>query len=358
MKRKVKKYKLGFWDYEILISVRYPAQRKKVNYFHKLQLNLARFTKNIKKEIAGLNSFLLKHLLLISLISLSVIIYYSLNLFLTHSYYTSSAKNLKNIVPVMAGLEKEKTIKNKVIKDKIVFNGPRNSKKIALTFDADMTPQMREDLTTGKVISYYDNNLIQVLKNTNTKATLFLAGMFIESYPVITKELAENSLFELANHSYSHPGFDGECYGLNPISDHQDYEEIKKTQDLLRKITGKNNQFFRFPGGCYSQNDLNETTRQEVVAVQWDSVAGDGFNYDLDNIISNVLTQTQNGSIIVMHMNGFPNEPQTANALPVIISDLKNRGYIFVTLSELLNIRTEENVDMRNLINPYFMNTK
>ena len=48
-------------------------------------------------------------------------------------------------------------------------------------------------------------------------------------------------------------------------------------------------------------------------------------------------------------MNGFPNEPQTANALPVIISKLKNRGFKFVKLSELFDIEQTHAVDIKKL---------
>jgi peptidoglycan-N-acetylglucosamine deacetylase len=223
----------------------------------------------------------------------------------------------------------------------VVFHGDRTKKNVALTFDADMTPGMKADLDSGAVVTYYNKPVIDILNETQTKATLFLAGMWIEQYPQVTKELANNPLFELASHSYSHPGFDGECFGLTPIPDSADADEIQKTQALLRSVAGVSNVLFRFPGGCYSQNDVTIVTQNGLTAIQWDASGQDGFNNDPYAIETNVLSQVQNGSIIVLHMHGAANAPKTAEALPTIIATLKEQGYTFVTVSQLLNTNSQ-----------------
>lgn len=217
----------------------------------------------------------------------------------------------------------------------VISHGPRDSKHIALTFDADMTPGMKEDLLSGKVSTYYDTNTIKILTETQTKATIFMAGMWIEMYPEATKELAANPLFELSNHSYSHPSFDGNCFGLGEIPDELNREQIHKTQSLLQSV-GVTNTYFRFPGGCYSQNDLDILKDVGLSVVHWDVVGYDGFNHDSASIENNIIPHVQNGSIIVLHLGGAPNTPQTANVLPTIIAQLKEKGFEFVKVSELL----------------------
>ncbi len=233
--------------------------------------------------------------------------------------------------------------------ESIVFHGDRVKKRIALTFDADMTSEMVKDLKDGKVESYYDNGLIDLLNNTQTKATLFLSGMWIEEYRDVALNLSQNSLFELANHSYSHPGFDGDCYGLRPVRDEDKIPEIVKTQMLLKELTGAENKLFRFPGGCYSQPDLETTKKIGVIPIQWDVAGKDGFNEDMISIVANVVSNVKNGSIIVLHMNGYPNEPETANALPFIISTLRENGYEFVTVSELLSLNEDSPKTVKSL---------
>lgn len=218
----------------------------------------------------------------------------------------------------------------------IVTHGSRDSKKIALTFDADMTPWMQQQLQDGNVKSYYGSKVIQVLEDTNTPATLFLTGLWIESYPAVAKQLGQNSLFELGNHTYNHFSFNGACFGLPRVADNQKIDEITKTQQLLQSDAGVTGKYFRFPGGCYSDQDLQLVHQEGLIPIQWDVVADDGFNDNENAIINNVISRTQNGSIIVMHMNGAPNEPETAAALPEIISQLKKKGFQFVSMSELL----------------------
>jgi peptidoglycan/xylan/chitin deacetylase (PgdA/CDA1 family) len=220
--------------------------------------------------------------------------------------------------------------------DEVITNGPRDKKEVALTFDADMTQMMEYFLRSARVKTYAGGPIIDFLKQNNIKATLFLTGMWIETYPEQTKELAANPLFELANHSYSHPSFSGDCYGLPHIPTSDYPSQIEKTQSLLEQYTHKKTKYFRFPGGCYDQGSLSLVKHENMQTVLWDSVADDGFNTNTDQIIQNIMRETQNGSIIVMHMGGESNTPKTFDALQVIYKELRDKGYRFVTVSELL----------------------
>lgn len=222
---------------------------------------------------------------------------------------------------------------------KIIFYGDRSKPQIALTFDGDMTAYMRDNVKSGRVKSYYDPRIVDILKRTQTKATFFLSGMFIELYPKEVAELAGNQLFELGNHSYSHPSFNGRCYGLAQVSDKKGIEEIYITQKLLRDVTSFENKYFRFPGGCYSEKDIAIIKNvADLYIVHWDVQGDDGFNMNTKSIIDKVVSQTRNGSIILLHLNGPPNSPKTAEALPSIIEQLRSKGFEFRKLSELLNL--------------------
>ena len=99
----------------------------------------------------------------------------------------------------------------------VIFHGDRSKKQIAITFDAEMTDGMKAAYNSGRVKSLYEKRIIDILNDTHTKATLFLTGMWIELYPVITKELSQNSLFELGSHSYTDSSYHGFCYGLSEL---------------------------------------------------------------------------------------------------------------------------------------------
>lgn len=226
----------------------------------------------------------------------------------------------------------------------VIFHGPRDKKRVALTFDAEMTDGMKASFLSGKVKSSYDKRIIDILNKTHTKATLFLTGMWIELYPNETKEFSQNPLFELGSHSYADTSYHGFCYGLKQIPSTLAIEEIGATEKLLREHAGIDNKLFRFPGGCYTPDDVNLVHKANDIVVHWDVVGADGFNENTNQIIRNVVDNTQNGSIVVLHMNGAPTAPKTAEALPEIISGLKKRGFELVKVSELLGLPEEQKI--------------
>lgn len=220
----------------------------------------------------------------------------------------------------------------------VITHGQRDSKKIALTFDAEMTQGMKDMLEARNASSSIDQRIIETLTKTNTKATIFLTGMWIEMYPQETKLLADNHLFEIGSHSYADYSFAGNCYGLPKISHEQTIEQVGATELLLKTYAGVQNKLFRFPGGCYSEENLQTIKATGDIVVHWDVSGDDGFTNDTQQIIKNVVDCVQNGSIIILHLNGSPTAPKTADALPTIITTLKKRGYLFVKISELLHL--------------------
>ncbi len=226
----------------------------------------------------------------------------------------------------------------------VIFHGPRGKKKIALTFDAEMTDGMKAALVSGKTKSSYDKKIIDILNQTQTKATLFLTGLWIELYPDITKELSKNPIFELGSHSYTDSSFYGFCYGLKQIDKTLKIEDIGATEKLLREKAGVDNKLFRFPGGCYTPADVKLVNDVGDTVVHWDISGSDGFNTNTQQIIHNVTDNAQNGSIIILHLNGPPNVPKTAEALPLIIDALKKKGFEFVKVSELLGLPPENRI--------------
>ncbi len=71
-------------------------------------------------------------------------------------------------------------------------------------------------------------------------------------------------------------------------------------------------------------------------AVQWDVNSTDAFAKSPKSVASTVIREAQAGSIIVMHFNGAPNAPVTAEALQALIPELRGRGFEFARLDTLL----------------------
>jgi peptidoglycan/xylan/chitin deacetylase (PgdA/CDA1 family) len=209
-------------------------------------------------------------------------------------------------------------------------------KVVALTFDADMTPRMLHMLKKKKVTTWYNKDVIDTLEKENVPATLFLTGMWVQTYPDITKQLSENPLFEIGNHSYSHPAFGPLCYRLATTSESNYMYQMTKTEEVLSQHTTHHSMFFRFPGLCYDSVALKDALDLGYTIIGGDVRGDDGFQKDSQTIVSQVVSHVTSGSIVILHMMGGPNAPQTGNALPVIIEKLKQEGYTFVTVSELL----------------------
>ena len=217
-------------------------------------------------------------------------------------------------------------------------------KIVALTFDADMTPGMLSELKSRKVASWYNEKVIAVLRQQQVPATLFLTGLWIEAYSAATKELSADPLFELGSHSYSHGAFHSPCYGLFPIAESKQAAEVQKTDELLRQYATSYKKYFRFPGLCSDAAAVKRVEDQGYTVIGGDVEGGDGFEKYAKPIVANVVAHVRPGSIVVLHMHGGPNAPETAAALPDIIAKLRSEGYTFVKVSDLLKLPPGEPV--------------
>lgn len=218
-----------------------------------------------------------------------------------------------------------------------IDHGPRNEKVVALTFDADMTEGMLAQLRSGEVRSWYNEAVVRELRSTRTPATFFISGLWAQEYPKAVRAFADDPRIEIASHSWDHLAWQRGCFGLPVVTSvAQKRAEIRDTARELERLTGKEPFYFRFPGGCHSSADLRLVASMGEQAVGWDVVSGDSFGTDPDAVADAVIERSKPGSIVVMHMHGGPNAPTTAPALRQIIPALRQRGFEFVTLSDLL----------------------
>lgn len=265
-------------------------------------------------------------------------------LFVAGLYYyqekelTEIRENIKNLEAKLATLTTTSptsslpATKIKTQQEKIINSGPEDLPRIALTFDADMTSSMKKQGTR-----WYDPKIIEILKEKQVPATFFLTGMWAETYPEVTEQLAENSLFEIENHSYQAKSFSQPCYGLSPLTSKEEKTKaVEKAQQKIKEVTGKTPNYFRFPGGCYKKEDLELVNSLGLKGVQWSAVSGDAFAENSSSVVKKTLNNTYNGSIIVFHLGG-PNAPHTTEALKEVIPKLRSKGFKLTTLRSLLN---------------------
>lgn len=218
----------------------------------------------------------------------------------------------------------------------LVNHGPRDRRVVALTFDADMTPSMLARLRSGEVTSWFNRRVVRELRVTGTPATFFLAGLWAQTYPAAVRSFARDPVFEIGNHSWDHPAFTPNCYGMEAVPEAGERGEVLRGAREIEKFSGEPPTYFRFPGGCHDDDDLRLVASLEEQPIGWDVVSGDAFEPDDAVVVGNVLGEVRPGSIVVMHLNGPPNAPATAAALHRLIPALEGRGFRFVSLSDLL----------------------
>jgi len=202
-------------------------------------------------------------------------------------------------------------------------------KTVYLTFDADMTRGMQAQVQNGAIKNWYDPELFKYLEQEKIPATIFVTGLFVETYPDLIKELSKSGLIKFENHSFDHLAFTSNCYNLRSAgSDQQKNAEIVTAQSAIKLATGTVPEYFRFPGLCHTEKDLDLVKQTGLKILDADVVAGDAFNKNAQSIENKVLGNTKSGDVILFHVGG-PNAPKTLEALKKIVPKLKERGLNF-----------------------------
>ncbi|QGU96862.1 polysaccharide deacetylase family protein [Clostridium bovifaecis] len=190
----------------------------------------------------------------------------------------------------------------------------KTQKIVYLTFDDGPIPNITEDL-------------LNTLKAYNVKATFFVVGKEIIGREKILDKIYKEG-HSLGLHTYSH--------NSKKIYSSQDVfvNEMVKTRNLVREVTGHTTNIVRFPGG--SSGHLNVSMLQKLhknnfKVFDWNVNLEDGINPSLptSKLINNAKKYNDNYSrlIVLMHCNS--NNKNTINALPYIIKYYKSLGYKF-----------------------------
>lgn len=192
----------------------------------------------------------------------------------------------------------------------VVLHGPRNRKRVALTFDDGPGPSTPD--------------VLRVLRRLKVKATFFMLGMQVNLYPSYARKVAMAG-HEIANHSSVHALLPG-------------YGDINSAIHAIKRRTGFRTCLFRPPYGAMSPSLKSSVRRAKMKSVIWDVDTTDWKLPGSDSIRSTITRNTRPGSIVLMHDAGGPRS-QTVAALPQAIRNLRRRSYRFVTVSELLGNR-------------------
>jgi peptidoglycan/xylan/chitin deacetylase (PgdA/CDA1 family) len=218
---------------------------------------------------------------------------------------TASARQIAGVPPSLRGTEWTRL--------------PTGQPVVALTFDAGGD-------ANGLA------SILSTLQNTGTPATFFLTGAWTAANPAAARQIADR--YPVGNHSVSHPDF-------RTLTAAEIRSQVAGADETVRTIAGKGTApWFRFPFGERDARTIGEVNCLGYGSVRWtvDTLGWQGTSggQSATTVLNRVLAGLSPGEIVLMHVGSNPNDGSTldAQALPRIITELRNRGYGFVTLDQ------------------------
>ena len=170
----------------------------------------------------------------------------------------------------------------------------------------------------------YTDKILDTLDFYKVKCTFFATQFWVEKYPDYVKKINERG-HEIGTHSRTH------SY-MSKMGEGEIVDELKTSSSAIEKITGKKVSLFRPPYGDYDDLLVVTARGKGLHTIQWDVDSLDWKDLSAEQIANRVIKKVKAGSIILCHNNGL----HTADALPLIFTDLLQKGYVFQPIGELI----------------------
>lgn len=167
----------------------------------------------------------------------------------------------------------------------------------------------------------YTTDLLDGLAARGAKATFFIAGYRVSSYPDVLEKIVEGG-HQLASHTYNHKN-------LNTLSYDEVVQEMESNRKLLVEAGGEQTYYIRPPYG-----NANATVRSAADAplINWSVDSLDWKSLNAESVRSTILDQAYDGAIVLVH-DIYKTSVQGALSAMDALAD---QGYEFVTVEELL----------------------
>lgn len=189
------------------------------------------------------------------------------------------------------------------------------SKLVALTFDDGPWPQSTQAI-------------LDVLDEHEVRATFFMLGGRVQRNPDLVRKMARDGHL-LGAHSVSHRPF-------SRIKSKEVRQQIVRGRRIIRKASGVDTPWLRPPYGSMNSGAWRAVRKEGARVVLWDVDSNDWKKPGAKKITRAVVKRVKPGSIVLLH-DGGGDRTQTVEALPGIIEGLKNKGYAFVTVEDLVD---------------------
>jgi peptidoglycan/xylan/chitin deacetylase (PgdA/CDA1 family) len=187
--------------------------------------------------------------------------------------------------------------------------GTAGAKVVALTFDDGPSP--------------YTPAVLSVLQQYHVPATFFEIGEEVPRYPQYAK-LLTSAGYPVENHTWSHPD-------LTKLSPAQVGAQIDQTQSEIRAVTGTTPQCLRPPYDAFNATVLNEVAARGMTTMSYSVDSKDWTRPGVGAIVQAVVGAAFPGAVVGLH-DGGGDRSETVAALPQIITQLRAKGYAFVSI--------------------------
>jgi len=214
---------------------------------------------------------------------------------------------------------------------------PGGRKVAAITFDL---------CERANNVAGYNNQIINLLREQNVRATFFAGGKWMRSHPEKTMQLMADPRFELGSHTWTHGNLAlmsrAEIIQQMRLTEVQyallraelaGRAKTKGLEDALDRVPQRL-RLMRLPYGRSSELALDTLAELGYPVIQWDVAGEDGEEA--------ALARVRPGSIVLLHANAVPKN--SFQVLKRLVAELRARGYELLTVSELLRLGTPESV--------------
>lgn len=205
----------------------------------------------------------------------------------------------------------------------VLLSGPTDDKVIALTFDDGPTPRFTRDV-------------LDILSKFEVPGTFFALGDQMVKHPELIERMLDEG-HNVGSHTFSH-------INISSLDPRMLNLELNSTQAIFESITGRNLALFRAP---FSSDAWPVTVEeiQSLITISDNGYLSVGANVDTrdwddtptDEIVRRAVSSVRSGvgQIIMLH-DGGGDRTATVQALPQIITQLKQDGYRFISMAEYL----------------------
>ncbi|HON42975.1 MAG TPA: polysaccharide deacetylase family protein [Bacillota bacterium] len=205
----------------------------------------------------------------------------------------------------------------------IFRRGSNEFSLVALTFDDGPNPE-------------YTPFILDTLKAKGVHATFFLVGEEVERYPDLARRIVEEG-HEVGSHTHSHRNMMG-------LQAHLMKQEIVCSEDAITRACGEPPRLFRPPRGLYDERLIEQLRERHYALALWSISSMDWTEASEASMVHRLSRVVRNGDVILFHdsggivANSGGSRTNTVRALPHVIDRLRDRGFAFATVSQLMFI--------------------